>query len=893
MTEGAVPDLDAFSQCFRTLTGNHPFAWQSRLYAECFAAGDLPEGCDIPTGLGKTAVMAVWLAARRLGAPVPRRLVYVVDRRAVVDQATRFATTIAGAGVAVSTLRGQHADEGFWLERPGGEAIIVGTVDMIGSRLLFEGYGIGRGMRPYHAGLLGADTLFVLDEAHLCPPFEALLRTIADGAAFRPEGEGRRAIIPPLRLLALSATSRGGARKVFRLQPPDHDPRDQPVVHERLTAAKHLAIRDLDPDGKLEKALAGRAVELGGADRRVIVFCHSRQTARKIAGELKKQAVQLIVGARRVRERQELEAWLGRHRFIDPPAGDQPPAASAPAFVVATAAGEVGIDIDADHMVCDLVAFERMVQRLGRVNRRGGDGRVALVDVFVEPPPAGKASEKEDAAKKRLEAAARLACWRQALAALPPAGDGRVDASPLSVAALKAAAPEATAAATTKAPLHPPLDRPLLDAWSMTALREHPGRPDITPWLRGWEEDEDGPQARLAWRSLLPWPAGTDLPEPAMVDAFFEAAPVHASELLEAPAREALDVLVKRAKAWLEAASKAENGTQPRTRAGIILLDWAQEFRGALTADEIAALAGPKQQRARDDLLATMGNGFVIVAAALGGLDDHGLLDPDAGREPPCADAPGATDSWQPAPEFRVTIAEADAEPAAEATAGGPAWRETFALPLAEGDAAAHLVVETLRDGRATRGNRAVSRRAQSLAEHGEWTAEAAEEIARALALDPPCRDMLVAAARLHDRGKARERWQRAMAAPLDGRPYAKTGGGGNPRLLEIAGHTYRHEFGSLRDCADDPALRALPEDMRDLALHLIAAHHGWARPVIAPVDPEEPPSASAARAAEVALRFARLQRQWGPWGLAWWEALLRAADWAASARNDGGGENG
>jgi hypothetical protein len=32
-----------------------------------------------------------------------------------------------------------------------------------------------------------------------------------------------------------------------------------------------------------------------------------------------------------------------------------------------------------------------------------------------------------------------------------------------------------------------------------------------------------------------------------------------------------------------------------------------------------------------------------------------------------------------------------------------------------------------------------------------------------------------------------------------------------------------------------------------------------------------------------VALRFQRLQRHWGPWGLAWWEALLRAADWAAS----------
>jgi CRISPR-associated endonuclease/helicase Cas3 len=46
---------------------------------------------DIPTGLGKTATIAVWLVARALGAPLPRRLAYVVDRRAVVDQATEVA----------------------------------------------------------------------------------------------------------------------------------------------------------------------------------------------------------------------------------------------------------------------------------------------------------------------------------------------------------------------------------------------------------------------------------------------------------------------------------------------------------------------------------------------------------------------------------------------------------------------------------------------------------------------------------------------------------------------------------------------------------------------------------------------------------------------------------
>jgi CRISPR-associated endonuclease/helicase Cas3 len=80
----------------------------------------------------------------------------------------------------------------------------------------------------------------------------------------------------------------------------------------------------------------------------------------------------------------------------------------------------------------------------------------------------------------------------------------------------------------------------------------------------------------------------------------------------------------------------------------------------------------------------------------------------------------------------------------------------------------------------------------------------------------------------------------------------------------------------------------ALPDDQRELALHLIAAHHGFARAVIGMSGVEDaPPSALEDRGREIALRFARLQECWGPWGLAWWESLLRAADQQASRDND------
>jgi len=158
-----IAAIDGFDAGFEKLTGFRPLSWQRRLYRDHFLSGELPAALDLPTGLGKTAVMAIWYLALKAGAPLPRRLVYVVDRRAVVDQATTVADDIkrntGDEKLGVSTLRGQHVDNREWLNDPAAPAIIVGTVDMIGSRLLFSGYGVSRKMRPYHAGLLGADCI--------------------------------------------------------------------------------------------------------------------------------------------------------------------------------------------------------------------------------------------------------------------------------------------------------------------------------------------------------------------------------------------------------------------------------------------------------------------------------------------------------------------------------------------------------------------------------------------------------------------------------------------------------------------------------------------------------------------------------------------------------------
>lgn len=548
-----------FDADFRALTGHKPLRWQTRLLSDWFARGELPASLDIPTGLGKTSVMALWLVARAHEAKLPRRLVYVVDRRAVVDQATDVATRLrealepAGAaahlrhglgldeGVAlpISTLRGQFADNREWQADPATPAIIVGTVDMIGSRLFFEGYGVSRGMRPFHAGLLGVDTLIVLDEAHLVPPFEKLIEQIeADAPDMRgrrtygPLDDVDRSLVPPLRLLTLSATGGNRAGQAFRLADADFDE----TTAKRLRAPK--ALRILKPtEEKLEARLASEAWALAdkGNDKvRLIVFCDSRETADKTLkaiddrAKAEKKSIhrELFVGARRVKEREDAKKRLKELGYIE---GDGAPNQSS--FLIATSAGEVGVDLNADHLVCDLVTFDRMVQRFGRVNRRGDrtDTRIVVIEEFAPKPK--KDGAPTDAERAKLDRYERAQKGKALLLHLPVSGVDR-DASPGALKDVKdEARPEVVAAASTQAPLRPALNRALVDAWSMTSLKVHTGRPEIAPWLRGWVEDD--PQTSVIWRAHLPVMADGQPFRQEQIEEFFEAAPPSTNEQLD------------------------------------------------------------------------------------------------------------------------------------------------------------------------------------------------------------------------------------------------------------------------------------------------------------------------------------------------------------------------
>lgn len=957
-------DCDFFTENFFRLTGySSPMLWQKRLFGR-FVNGVIPQAIDLPTGLGKTSVMAIWLIALARQAEtgnvnLPRRLVYVVDRRAVVDQATEEAEKLRDAlncndtpqsraahlkelqgdekkqalsalsalkgylGFAeqeklpISTLRGAHVDNREWLDDPSAPAIIVGTVDMIGSRLLFEGYGVSRKMRPYHAGLLGADTLVVLDEAHLVPPFQHLLRTIEKGERLQPEGQGCLGILPRLLVLPLSATQLMSVpdsmdRKPFGLETEDRE--NDCLVQRRWRAQKTLRL-----EAQVEKwdvALAEKAWTLatsGEEPSRVVVFCTRRDKLDDESGgpsvvgvqaeieRLAKQdkrefASELLVGGRRVKERQDAAAQLKRLGF----AGgglNRPPGPIVPTFLLATSAGEVGIDFDADHMVCDLAPWERMVQRLGRVNRRGDEGRQATVVVFNTSDLKLKDEDRKTrlvntfALLKKIEEGGSLSS--EGLAKLRnDVGDRAIEE------------------ASTPEPLRPALTRALVDAWSMTSLKQHTGRPAIAPWLRGWVEEE--PQTTVIWRTYLPicegvagWPRSPDKRE---IEAFFEAAAPHESEKLETETRRVVEWLQDRAEELLKrksSDSQQQTDSTAETSGDISNAEKGEPLSaisnpGPLREKDIAIfvlspdgsfercitvgdLAEPRKGNARQVFQRNLTEKLIVVDARFGGLRD-GMLDAKSNDAFPTADA---DDDWSKDAGFRVWPVTLET---GENEENDWHFEHDFVVNRdVEDQLTKWLRVEHYRTTAQSEDARSVSR-PQGLAEHQSWAEQKARRIAERIGLSEHAAEALAVAAFLHDEGKRAPRWQRAFKAERDKKkcglsgPLAKTRGPIDQAVLD----GYRHEFGSLPYAIANARYQALPEEWRELVLHLIAAHHGQARPVIETRGCEDaPPSALEDRAREVALRFTRLQKRWGPWGLAWWEALLRAADQQASREND------
>lgn len=982
----------SFEDFFRALWKKDPFPWQTML-ADRAATEGLPDAIDLPTASGKTACLdiAAWALAKQASEAnrsIPRRIWFVVDRRIVVDEAYDRAEKIAAAlesstspavravadrlldlrglpnrrerPLAVGRLRGGVLRDDRWARIPSQAAIITSTVDQLGSRLLFRGYGYSALAAPIFAGLAGNDSLILLDEAHCAQPFLQTLRAVQ---MFRSAKWAEVENPTPFHVAVLSATPPGedDGEKPY-VFPADEAERaealNHPVLQSRLTATKRAVLEKVKDEEKLADRIAKAAADFALAGTlRVGIIVNRVARAMEITAALKAKArekiadgepppfdVELLTGRIRSLERDVL---VGEklHPVLHSSSQRNP---ERPLILISTQCLEVGADFSFDALVTECASLDALRQRFGRLARLGQPETSPAVIFAAESAMKESDPIYGDALKATWEF-----LWSKAEVTSRAEGKKAVEECSInfSFESLRALLPPPEELAKLVAP-HP--DAPILlpahlDLLCQTAPRPHPD-PDIGIFLHG--KGRTAAEVRVAFRC--------------------DFDPEHSNDWLEIASLcppvegEMFSVPLHRFRKWLETRADDTSGDVEGER------EEEKDERGSARADKtkrsvsrFLICGGREKSKISRDPDAIFPNSVILLPAPrdqaglvevrkLGqALSEQGfgaekldvweLAQQRAGKTPALrinravlapwlADCPPLCELLElleNSEPLRAELNEAIAavlewKPDEETTDGLPDWlRELFIATrdYRVSDIARHPDGGIILRAKKQKPNadepdyfadeddaRSEAPEAVELAAHCAQVATVAEKFARACLGDDAA--VTKAAGDWHDSGKLDLRFQVMLRAGDTAAPLAKSPDKPRSReqdkaVCEAAGlpEHFRHEMLSAQLAERFCKTQLSPED-RELLLHLIASHHGHARPFAPVCEDEQPPAiegqldcgnlgltteerhaltAPHRLDSGIADRFWSLTRRHGWWGLAHREAILRLADWYAS----------
>lgn len=775
-----------FQDFFARASGDPPFPYQ-RVFAE---GATLPDLLVAPTGAGKTATVVLgWLWRRRfhpdptVRAGTPRRLVFCLPMRTLVEQSTRasqgWLERVGLGDVGLHMLLGGSVDQS-WEANPERDAILIGTQDQLLSRALNRGYAMSRYRWPVHFALLNSDCLWILDEIQLMgvgtstsAQLEAFRTTLGPGAP--AASIWMSATLAPGRLETVDLRS----RSLTTLSLGAEDLASE-VLARRRSAPKPLAAARARSCETHPAGLADEVIRSHVEGALTLVVCNRVARAQAVFEAIRRAApasiaVRLVHSRFRPAERQRIQTevlaptWSG--------------------ILVATQAIEAGVDISARALFTELASWSSLVQRFGRCNRRGEFTRSEALVRWIDVP------DEESAPYLPVE----LARSRAHLTSLRDVGPVSLASIPLEV----------------EAPVLPVLRRrDLLDLF------------DTQPDLAGHDIDvsrfvrsDEGRDLQIAWREVPEDGPSADDPE------------IHRDELCSVP----IDAFRK-------------------------LLDKGRAYRwsGLTNRWEVC---GPRQ------LVPGMA---VVVAREVGGYQRDLGWTADGRHVPDVVVAP-------------PVAADSDE-------------REALSFACSE-----YVTLTT----------------------HSNDVAEEAARLHAELGCAAPW-EAIERAARWHDLGKAHLVFQRMLTSGLpdddrrrDAGPWAKSDGRPARRFERPA---FRHELAS--------ALAFLQHGATDLEAYLVAAHHGKVRLSIRSRPTEREPDddrrfalgvwdgdplpgvdlGAGITSRSVVLDLAIMElgdgpsgRSWlarttalleahGPFRLAFWESLVRIADWRGTARRRSAG---
>jgi CRISPR-associated endonuclease/helicase Cas3 len=845
-----VTALPSFAEFYEALHGRDPFPWQTRLADQVLAA-DWPDLLDLPTGTGKTSALDVALyAMARVPERAPRRAILVVDRRIVVEQGAVHARMVCrklaearrgplfaiaevlrglfggkeehGAPFAVAVLRGGAPRDDDWAKRPDQPVLGVSTVDQVGSRLLFRGYGVGPKLASIQAGLMGNDTLILLDEVHLAVPFAQTLR------ALRGRYMKSQADLPDrFRVVEMSATPTG-VRPSNALELSDDD-RAHPLIRKRIGAHKPAKLVEVTVHGNegqrrakiaKEAAQAARALQAEGV-KTIGVVLNRVDTARQVyallSGEEELPKVVLVTGRMRPLDRDRVVAQGLIHADAS-----RDRSSAVPVIVVATQCIEAGADLDFDGLITELASLDALKQRFGRLDRRG---ELAERGLSARSVILARADALSPDADDPIYGTALGSTWRYLNL---HAKQQTVD---MGVSALIASPPGPEESSTLVSPhtVAPVLLPGHIEAWAQTSplLRPDPD-PDVSLWLHG--PQRGAADVQLVWRGdlevadLQTW--AEDVGDRG-VERRDEI--VSALEMFRPSALEALPLPLHAARAWLD------GETAPAIADVLGEREEELELRGTSDGGPVGLVRRLDEWQAVAARELRPGD-LVIIPAGRGGLS-AGSFDPDnkdpvvdlgdlaqlRGRGTLALRLHPASSGWlgrvelpkpqdeststedretiqewlqtlpsdppdvaglRPAEWKRILGARLRRTPAVLGSGAGPYFAISERLPAGKLDAEERVAEATSEDDASSFGPADVS-----LRQHSADVRAKAEEFVKTLQIPSAVANDVVLAAWLHDVGKADARFQMVLAG--GGRRHGRCQGGA-PSQVETPEHVGR-----------------------------------------------------------------------------------------------------
>ena len=308
-----------------------------------------------------------------------------------------------------------------WESQPEREAVLVGTQDMLLSRALNRGYA----MKPYHwpvaFGLINVDALWVVDEVQLMGPGRTTsvqLQEFRRTPQHLPRASLWMSATVGAALPACADEQRLDRSAPEWMRTPERGSRnatvmvlgnvDRRMMSNVLTGAKRVESPGATvEDGSLPERLLSNA----SRGRFVLVMINRVKRAQELFRRVKALvdrragAPELLLVHSRFRPR-ERTAAMDRLRATTPERGR---------IVISTQVLEAGVDLDADVLATELCPWPSLVQRLGRLNRRGErDGVLHILDLPIKElsdERQRKRSEREQEKERMRSEAASPYAW--------------------------------------------------------------------------------------------------------------------------------------------------------------------------------------------------------------------------------------------------------------------------------------------------------------------------------------------------------------------------------------------------------------------------------------------------------------------------------------------------